>query len=161
MSEQTPEAGADQAAPQFNIQRIFSKNISFETPNSPQIFQQEWKPEVKVDLDTTSNKLADNVFEVVLTLTVTAKVGEQTAFLCEVHQGGIFTLGNMPEPQLAHAINAYCPNILFPYAREAVSNLVNRGSFPQINLAPVNFDALFANYVQQQAEQQQAAKADA
>ncbi|BEU04895.1 protein-export protein SecB [Agarivorans sp. OAG1] len=150
-------------APQveFAIQRIYTKDISFETPNSPQIFQQEWKPEVKVDLDTTSNKLADNVFEVVLTLTVTAKVGEQTAFLCEVHQGGIFTLGNMPEPQLAHAINAYCPNILFPYAREAVSNLVNRGSFPQINLAPVNFDALFANYVQQQAEQQQAAKADA
>ncbi|WP_221074989.1 protein-export chaperone SecB [Agarivorans aestuarii] len=150
-------------APQveFAIQRIYTKDISFETPNSPQIFQQEWKPEVKVDLDTTSNKLADSVFEVVLTLTVTAKVGEQTAFLCEVHQGGIFTLGNMPEPQLAHAINAYCPNILFPYAREAVSNLVNRGSFPQINLAPVNFDALFANYVQQQAEQQQAAKADA
>ncbi|MGY5450843.1 protein-export chaperone SecB [Agarivorans sp. MS3-6] len=150
-------------APQveFSIQRIYTKDISFETPNSPQVFQQEWKPEVKVDLDTTSNKLADNVFEVVLTLTVTAKVEDKTAFLCEVHQGGIFTLGNMPEPQLAHAINAYCPNILFPYAREAVSNLVNRGSFPQINLAPVNFDALFANYVQQQAEQQKEAKADA
>ncbi len=146
---------------EFAIQRIYTKDISFETPNSPQVFQQEWKPEVKVDLDTTSNKLADNVFEVVLTLTVTAKVADKTAFLCEVHQGGIFTLGNMPEPQLAHAINAYCPNILFPYARETVSNLVNRGSFPQINLAPVNFDALFANYVQQQAEQQKAAEADA
>jgi len=146
---------------EFAIQRIYTKDISFETPNSPQVFQQEWKPEVKVDLDTTSNKLADNVFEVVLTLTVTAKVADKTAFLCEVHQGGIFTLGNMPEPQLAHAVNAYCPNILFPYARETVSNLVNRGSFPQINLAPVNFDALFANYVQQQAEQQKAAEADA
>lgn len=154
---------ASTEAPQveFAIQRIYTKDISFETPNSPQIFQQEWKPEVKVDLDTSSNKLADNVFEVVLTLTVTAKVADKTAFLCEVHQGGIFTLGNMPEPQLAHAINAYCPNILFPYARETVSNLVNRGSFPQINLAPVNFDALFANYVQQQAEQQKAAQADA
>jgi preprotein translocase subunit SecB len=154
---------ASTEAPQveFAIQRIYTKDISFETPNSPQVFQQEWKPEVKVDLDTTSNKLADNVFEVVLTLTVTAKVADKTAFLCEVHQGGIFTLGNMPEPQLAHAINAYCPNILFPYARETVSNLVNRGSFPQINLAPVNFDALFANYVQQQAEQQKAAQADA
>jgi preprotein translocase subunit SecB len=154
---------ASTEAPQveFAIQRIYTKDISFETPNSPQVFQQEWKPEVKVDLDTSSNKLADNVFEVVLTLTVTAKVADKTAFLCEVHQGGIFTLGNMPEPQLAHAINAYCPNILFPYARETVSNLVNRGSFPQINLAPVNFDALFANYVQQQAEQQKAAEADA
>ncbi|GGB07184.1 MULTISPECIES: protein-export chaperone SecB [Agarivorans] len=154
---------ASTEAPQveFAIQRIYTKDISFETPNSPQVFQQEWKPEVKVDLDTSSNKLADNVFEVVLTLTVTAKVADKTAFLCEVHQGGIFTLGNMPEPQLAHAINAYCPNILFPYARETVSNLVNRGSFPQINLAPVNFDALFANYVQQQAEQQKAAQADA
>ncbi|WP_432460764.1 protein-export chaperone SecB [Agarivorans sp. QJM3NY_25] len=150
-------------APQveFSIQRIYTKDISFETPNSPEVFQKEWKPEIKVDLDTSSNKLADNVFEVVLTLTVTANVEDKTAFLCEVHQGGIFTLGNMPEPQLAHAINAYCPNILFPYARETVSNLVNRGSFPQINLAPVNFDALFANYVQQQAEQQQAATADA
>jgi preprotein translocase subunit SecB len=154
---------ASTEAPQveFAIQRIYTKDISFETPNSPQVFQQEWKPEVKVDLDTSSNKLADNVFEVVLTLTVTAKVADKTAFLCEVHQGGIFTLGNMPEPQLAHAVNAYCPNILFPYARETVSNLVNRGSFPQINLAPVNFDALFANYVQQQAEQQKAAQADA
>ncbi|WP_026958362.1 MULTISPECIES: protein-export chaperone SecB [Aliagarivorans] len=154
-------AGAQQV--EFAIQRIYTKDISFETPNTPAVFQTEWKPEVKVDLDTKNTQLAENVYEVVLTLTVTAKLGEQTAFLCEVHQAGIFTLGNMPEPQLAHALHSYCPNILFPYAREAVSGLVNRGSFPQINLAPVNFDALFANYVQQKQAEAKAAeeKADA
>jgi preprotein translocase subunit SecB len=149
-------AGEAQQQVEFSIQRIYTKDISFETPNSPQIFQAEWKPEVKVDLDTNSSKLADNIYEVVLTLTVTAKVADKTAFLCEIQQGGIFTLGNLAEPQLAHAINAYCPNILFPYARESVSNLVARGSFPQLNLAPVNFDALFANYVQQQVAAKEA-----
>ena len=88
-----------------------------------------------------------------LSLTVTAKVEEQTAFLAEVQQAGIFTIGNLPEAQLAHTIGAFCPTTLFPYAREAVANLVSRGSFPQINLAPVNFEALFANYVQQRAAQ--------
>ena len=79
------------------------------------------------------------------------------AFLCEVKQAGIFTLGNMEAGQLAHAINAYCPNVLFPYARETVSSLVNRGSFPQLNLAPVNFDAMFANYLEQMAAEEDAA----
>lgn len=156
-----------QAAPtnqqnvEFSIQRIYTKDISFETPNSPDIFQVEWKPEIKVDLDTKSKSLTENVHEVVLTLTVTATLGEKVAFLCEVHQAGIFTLGNMPESQLAHAINAFCPNILFPYAREAVSSLVTRGSFPQLNLAPVNFDAMFANFVEKQSEKKASEKADA
>ncbi|EKE73044.1 protein-export chaperone SecB [Gallaecimonas xiamenensis] len=144
---------AQQQAPQFHIQRVYTKDISFETPNSPAIFQKEWKPEVKLDLDTRSNKLADDVYEVVLALTVTTTVEGETAFLCEVQQAGIFTIGNMPEPQLAHTLGSFAPNILFPYAREAVSNLVNRGTFPPLNLAPVNFDALFAQYVQQRAAQ--------
>lgn len=135
--------------PQFNIQRVYTKDISFETPNSPAVFQKDWKPEVKLDLDTRSTKLADNVFEVVLSLTVTAKVGEETAFLCEVQQAGIFAIEGLTEQQLAHSLGAYCPNILFPYARETVASLVSRGTFPQLNLAPVNFDALFAQYVNQ------------
>ncbi|GAA5135617.1 protein-export chaperone SecB [Thalassotalea piscium] len=153
------EGSAEQAAaPQFAIQRVYTKDLSFETPNSPAIFQKEWKPELKLDLDTRSNKLTDDTYEVVLALTVTAIVEGQTAFLAEVQQAGIFTIGNLPEAQLAHTIGAFCPTTLFPYAREAVANLVSRGSFPQINLAPVNFEALFASYVQQKAAEVQAAQ---
>lgn len=149
---QNNEAATAESAPQFAIQRVYTKDVSFETPNSPAIFQEDWKPDVKLDIDTRSDKLADNTYEVVLSLTVTATVNEKTAFLAEVQQAGIFTIGNLPEAQLAHAIGAFCPTTLFPYARETVANLVNRGSFPQLNLAPVNFEALFASYLQQKAQ---------
>ncbi|EIB97577.1 MULTISPECIES: protein-export chaperone SecB [Pantoea] len=135
---------------QFQIQRVFTKDISFEAPNAPQVFQKEWEPDVKLDLDTASSQLADDVYEVVLRVTVTANVGEETAFLCEVQQAGIFTISGIEGTQMAHCLGAYCPNILFPYARECITSLVSRGTFPQLNLAPVNFDALFMNYLQQQ-----------
>ncbi|GLS92484.1 protein-export protein SecB [Psychromonas marina] len=154
-------AEQQEQAPQieFNIQRIFVKDISFECPNSPLIFKKEWAPEVSMDIDTKSQKLEDGVFEVVLTLTTTAKVGEDIAFLCEVQQAGIFSVGQIEGAQMAHCLNAFCPNILFPYARETVSSLVTRGTFPQLNLAPVNFDALFQNaMMQKQAEAEQAAE---
>ncbi|KNC13550.1 preprotein translocase subunit SecB [Pantoea sp. RIT-PI-b] len=137
---------------QFQIQRVYTKDVSYEAPNAPQVFQKEWEPEVKLDLDTASSQLADGVFEVVLRVTVTATVGEETAFLCEVQQAGIFTISGIDGTQMAHCLGAYCPNILFPYARECVTSLVSRGTFPQLNLAPVNFDALFMNYLQQQGE---------
>ncbi|MEB5973880.1 protein-export chaperone SecB [Pantoea dispersa] len=137
---------------QFQIQRVYTKDVSFEAPNAPQVFQKEWEPEVKLDLDTASSQLADEVYEVVLRVTVTATVGEDTAFLCEVQQAGIFTISGIEGTQMAHCLGAYCPNILFPYARECVTSLVSRGTFPQLNLAPVNFDALFMNYLQQQGE---------
>ena len=159
MAEQEQNAAAgEQAAPQFSIQRIYTKDISFETPNSPEIFTKEWKPDVKLDLDNRSVKIEEGVYEVVLALTVTATVEGKTAFLCEVQQAGIFAMGNIQDAQLAHMLGAFCPNTLFPYARETVSNLVNRGTFPALNLAPVNFDALFAQYLQQaqaKAESQQ------
>ncbi len=153
------EGSSEQAAAQFAIQRVYTKDISFETPNSPAIFQKDWQPEIKLDLDTRSAKLADNTYEVILSVTVTATVEGQTAFLAEVQQAGIFTIGNVVEAQLAHTIGAFCPTTLFPYAREAVASLVSRGSFPQINLAPVNFEALFASYVQKRAADAQAAQA--
>ncbi len=160
MAEQqaTPQTSE---TPQFAIQRIYVKDLSFETPNSPAIFTKEWKPEVKLDLDNKSTKLEDGMYEVVLSLTVTATVEGQTAFLCEVQQAGIFAIGNMPEAQIAHMLGAFCPNTLFPYAREAVSNLVNRGTFPALNLSPVNFDALFAQYLQQAKAQAEGQKLDA
>jgi preprotein translocase subunit SecB len=154
MTDQNQNAAAEQQeGAQFNIQRIYTKDVSFETPNSPAIFQKEWTPEVKLDMDTRSEKLDNNVFEVVLSLTVTATLGEETAFLCEIQQAGIFSIADLEEVQMAHMLGAFCPNILFPYARETVASLVNRGTFPQLNLAPVNFDALFAQYMQQRAAQ--------
>ncbi|CAG8999968.1 MAG: Protein-export protein SecB [Candidatus Celerinatantimonas neptuna] len=149
------DAATEDTEVEFAIQRIYTKDISFETPNSPEVFQQEWEPEIKVDLDNDVAELAENTYEIALTLTVTASHDEKVAFLCEVKQAGIFTLGNMEPAQLAHAVNAFCPNILFPYARELVSSLVNRGSFPQLNLAPVNFDAMFANYLEQAAVEEE------
>jgi preprotein translocase subunit SecB len=154
---QTNEAAAQPAAqtPQFSIQRIYTKDISFETPNSPGIFQKEWKPEIQLDLDTRSTPLGEGLYEVVLAVTVTAKVGEETGFLCEVQQAGIFQIGEMPDQNKAHMIGAFCPNTLFPYARETIANLVNRGTFPVLNLAPVNFDAIFAQYMQKRAQEAQ------
>ena len=128
----------------FQIQRIYTKDISFEAPNAPQVFQKDWQPEVKLDLDTASSQLAEGVYEVVLRVTVTASLGEETAFLCEVQQGGIFSIEGIDGTQMAHCLGAYC-------ARECITSLVSRGTFPQLNLAPVNFDALFMNYLQQQA----------
>jgi preprotein translocase subunit SecB len=147
-----PEAAK---GPQFVIQRIYTKDISFEAPNAPAVFQKEWKPEVHLDLDTKSNSLGENLYEVVLSVTVTAKLGEETAFLCEVQQAGVFTIGDMPEQNLAQMIGAFCPNTLFPYARETISNLVNRGTFPPLNLAPVDFNSVFAAYMKKRVEQAQ------
>ena len=148
-------AGEQAQAPQFNIQRIFTKDISFESPNAPAIFTKEWKPEIKLDIDTSTNKLDESVFEVVLSVTVTASLGEETAFLCEVQQAGIFAIGEMPDQNKAHMLGSYCPNLLFPYARETISNLVNRATFPPLILAPVNFDAIFAAYMQKRVQEAQ------
>ncbi len=156
------EAESNQQAQQnFAIQRVFLKDVSFEAPNSPTIFQQEWNPDVNLDLDSQSRELAEGIYEVVLRLTVTVKNAEENAFLCEVQQGGIFTVSGMEASQLAHCLGAFCPNILFPYARETVSSLVVKGTFPQLNLAPVNFDALFMNYLESQNKAQVADKTDA
>ena len=141
--------------PEFHIQRVYIKDVSFEAPNTPHIFQKEWQPEVKLDMDTKTVVLAEDIYEVALTLTVTCTLGEETAFLCEVKQAGIFTASNLEPQQLAHCLGSYCPNILFPYAREVVASLVTKGSFPQLNLAPVNFDALFsAHMAKLEAEQE-------
>ncbi|MCR3755903.1 MAG: SecB chaperone [Sodalis sp. Psp] len=136
----------------FQIQRIYTKDVSFEAPNAPKVFLKEWQPEIKLDLDTVSSQLAEDIYEVVLRATVTATLGADTAFLCEVQQTGIFTISGIEGTQMAHCLGAYCPNILFPYARECITNQISRGTFPQMNLAPVNFDALFMNYLRQQAD---------
>lgn len=146
MTEQTEK----QAGMGFAIQRIYSKDISFETPNTPHIFSKDWKPEVNIEMNSSSQQLTDNVYEVALRVTITAKSSKEVAYICEVTQAGIFSISGLQENQLAHCLGAYCPNILFPFIRETVSNLVNKGTFPVINLDPVNFDAVFMNYMEQQ-----------
>ncbi|MCE0722662.1 MULTISPECIES: protein-export chaperone SecB [Legionella] len=151
MSEQANPAQQDQNETQFMIQRIYTKDLSFETPNTPAVFQQQWEPELNLEINTSSTKLEAGVYEVVLTVTTTVSNKKTTAFLVEVKQAGIFTIQGAPENQLDHLLNSFCPNILFPYAREAITSQVIRGSFPQLVLAPINFDAL---YMQQIAEKQ-------
>ena len=135
---------------QFQLQKIYLKDTSFETPNSPEVFTENWEPEVNVELQTEAKPLLDDVHEVVLTVTVTAKLGEKTAYLVEVHQAGVFTLAGFGDSERAQMLGSYCPNILFSYAREAISDFVGKGGFPQFLLAPVNFDALYAQHMQQQ-----------
>jgi preprotein translocase subunit SecB len=136
----------------FELQRIYLKDVSFETPNSPKIFLQEWKPAIDLQVNTTTNKLDENVYEIVLSITVTCKVADITAFLAEVHQAGVFAIMGFSEQELPHMLGSYCPNTLFPYVREAVSDLVTKGSFPQFLLAPINFDALLAQHMQEQSQ---------
>ena len=130
--------------PEFIIQRIYTKDLSFEAPNTPSIFQQEWKPELNMDLQTNSAHLGQDAYEVIVTATITAKSEKKVAFLVEVKQAGIFSLKNFTEDKLKPVLGSYCPNIIFPYLREVVSDVVARGGFPQLNLAPINFDALYA-----------------
>ena len=136
--------------PIFTIQRIYLKDVSFEAPNAPKVFRSEWKPEVNVDLQSKTDTIEDNIYDVTLHLTVTVKLQEQTAFLVEVHQSGIFTLKGFNQDQLGHALGSMCPNILYPYARESISDIVTRGGFPQLLLGPVNFDALYFQHLERQ-----------
>ncbi len=150
MTDQNNTVQSNEEA-QFMIQRIYVKDLSYETPNTPAVFQQQWEPQLSLDLNTTSTQLEEGVFEVVLSVTATVANQKATAFLVEVKQAGIFTIQGAVENQLDHLLNSFCPSILFPYAREAITSQVIRGSFPQLVLAPINFDAL---YMQQLAEKQ-------
>lgn len=147
--QQNTETAAEEAqGPQFSLQRIYVRDLSFEAPKSPAIFRQEWSPSVALDLNTRQKALEGDFHEVVLTLSVTVKNGEEVAFIAEVQQAGIFLIKNLDEASMSHTLGAFCPNILFPYAREALDSLVTRGSFPALMLAPVNFDALYAQELQ-------------
>lgn len=128
----------------FQIQKIHVKDISFETPNSPEIFTIEWQPQVEIGLGTNAVQIQEATYEVSLRITVTVKVGEKTAYLVEVSQAGIFTVHGFKEDEMGHLLGSYCPNVLFPYAREVVSDLVIKGGFPPMLLTPVNFDGLYA-----------------
>jgi preprotein translocase subunit SecB len=134
---------------QFSIQKIYTKDISFESPNTPTIFTAKWEPSVDFNLGTNVTPLDNTLYEVSLTVTITVKCGETTAYLVEVIQAGIFALSGFNDQEMGPMMGSFCPNILFPYAREAISDIVTKGGFPQLILAPVNFDALYAQHLQQ------------
>ena len=152
-----PTAGvSDQeqpAGPQFALQRIYLKDSSFESPGSPGVFQGQWKPKINFDIKSKHEKLQDDFFEVVLVLTVEAQVDEKVAFLVEVHQAGLFAAKGFDESQLENMLATVCPTILFPYAREAIDSLVLKGSYPALALAPINFDAIYAQQKQAQTKE--------
>ncbi|WP_278931934.1 protein-export chaperone SecB [Moraxella osloensis] len=138
----------EQNLPQMALERIYVKDMSLEVPGAD-VFTREWQPELDINLSSAAEKLDDDHYQVILTVNVTANNGGETAFIAEVHQAGIFMLQNIPEEQLGAILGAYCPNVLFPYAREVVSDIVTRGSFPQLLLAPVNFDQAYQQTLEQ------------
>jgi preprotein translocase subunit SecB len=144
---------AQQPERQLALQKIYVKDLSFETPNSPQVFTLKWEPNVEFNLATNTQQLQDTLYEVSITVTVTVKLEDKTAYLIEVCQAGVFALIGFSAQELGPLLGSYCPNVLFPFAREAVSDLVIKGGFPPMLLAPVNFDALYAQHMQQRGEQ--------
>lgn len=141
MSEQNTTE--QESRPLFDLIRVYAKDSSLETPHSPTVFQRQWKPELQVKFDTKTHRLSDDQFEVTLRITVTCKNEDTVAFICEVTQAGVFLLRNIPSSACDFLLGGTAPNILFPYAREFISSLVSRATFPQLNLAPINFEALF------------------
>ena len=136
---------------QFSIQKVYVKDVSFESPNAPTVFADgEWAPEVNLQINTTHNSVGNNVQEVNLKITVTAKQNKKTAFLVEITQSGVFGITGFPPEQLAGMLGAFCPETLFPFAREVISDLVVKGGFPQLLLAPVNSNALYTQHIQKQ-----------
>jgi preprotein translocase subunit SecB len=134
---------------QFMIQRIYMKDSSFEAPNTPAIFQEEWQPELSLELNFAHTELEPTVYEVVLTVTATVKNKDAFAFLAEVKQAGVFTISGVVNEQLDHLLGSFCPSVLFPYARSVITSHVINGSFPQLVLAPINFDALYLQKLQE------------
>ena len=130
--------------PVFSIEKIFVKDLSLEIPNAPQVFLEREAPAVDIQLHHNSTGVEEGVYQTVLTVTVTAKIGEKTMFLVEAAQGGIFVVRNIPAQELEAVLAIACPNILFPYVREVISDTVVRAGFPPVILSPVNFEAIYA-----------------
>jgi preprotein translocase subunit SecB len=159
--EQNVDAAAEeqQQQAQFQLQKLYTKDVSFELPNAPEIFQEDGQVEIKMNLAQKVEVLADGIHEVALTVTVTATLGEKTAYLAEVQQAGIFAISGLNEQATHAAINTLCPHTLFPYARRAITDMVGDGGFPPLVLQPLNFDQIYAQRMQE-AQQAQATAAE-
>ena len=145
---------SDEQQPVFSIEKIYVKDMSVEVPGAPQVFLQADSPKIEVQLAQNVQTAAEGLYEVTLVVTVTAKSEERTLFLAEAHQAGLFQIRNVPDSDMAAVLGMVCPNVLFPYARETISDVINRAGFPPVLLAPVNFEALF----QQRMAEEQAAQ---
>ena len=152
MSEPTRPAGADAQQASFQIEKIYVKDLSLEVPNAPQIFTEAQEPQLEVQVRNQGGQFADNLYEVVVSVTVTARMGDKTLFLAEVAQAGIFTVRGVPAKDLEPLLGIGCPTILYPYAREAISDLVTRAGFPAVLLAPVSFEQIYMERMQQQQQ---------
>jgi preprotein translocase subunit SecB len=156
MADINPAANGASATPgaQLSVQKIYVKDASFEVPGAPAIFQEQGQPQVQLNLSQKVSNFAENLYEVVLTVTVTCKLGDRTAYLAEVQQAGVFGLVGFAAQDLQAVLATYCPHTLFPYARSAVSDLVLNGGFPPFVLQPINFDQLYNEQVKRRAEGQ-------
>lgn len=156
MSDDTLNGAAEPqqaAGPQFTVEKIYVKDVSFEAPSAPQIFNEEGAPQLQMNLNQRVQRVGDNGYEVVLGITLTCTVGEKTAYLAEVQQAGIFGLAGFDEATLDGMLGTHCPNILYPYARQTVSDLIQAGGFPPFLMQPINFEALYAEGLRQRAAQ--------
>jgi len=149
--QQAGAPGPDAAS--FSIEKIYVKDLSLENPGAPQSFMQQEPPQIEVGLRTSGNQIDPNVYECVVTVTLTAKVGDKTLFLIEASQAGIFTIRGVPPEQLQGVIAVHCPNVIFPYIRETLADAVTRAGFPPVHLAPINFDTLYQQQLAQMAPQ--------
>lgn len=149
--------GQQQPQVQFAMQRMYLKDLSFETPQGVKAFKKQWKPAVNQEMTTKTKKVEEGLYEVTLRLTITVKDEEEALYLVEVQQAGLFTIKGLEGRQLAQVLNTACPNMLFPYAREVIDNVVIKGSFPALMLPPINFDALFMQALAQARQQQEEA----
>lgn len=155
MSDPTQPAGSDPSQapqPSFQIEKLYVKDLSLEVPNAPQVFMQPEDPQLEIQVRSQAAQFADGLFEVTVTVTVTARAGEKTVFLAEAAQAGIFSVRGVPPQDLDPLLGVACPTILYPYAREAISDLVTRAGFPAVVLAPISFEQMYMERMKQQAE---------
>ncbi len=158
MTDQTaPQAAGADAAPQaqFTVEKIYVKDVSFEAPNAPQIFSEQGQPQLNMNLNQKVARLNNQVFEVVLGVTLTCTLAEKTVYLAEVEQAGIFGLAGFDDRTLDMMLGTYCPNVLFPYVRQSISDLITAGGFPPFYLQPINFEGLYAEGLRRRVEQGQ------
>lgn len=154
MSEPVANGAAEANGPTFAVEKIYVKDVSFEAPGAPQVFTEQGQPNLEMNLNQRVQRVADNLFEVELGVTLSCKLAEKTIYLVEVRQAGLFGLGGFDDQTLDAMLGVHCPNILYPYARQSVSDLITAGGFPPFLLQPINFEALYAEGLRQRAAQQ-------
>ena len=161
MAEEEAVAGqSDEDQKIIRLQKIYMKDVSFETPNSPEIFTLEWQPTLRIEIDSNASSMHDDLYEVVLALTATVSVADKTAYLAEAHQAGIFLMQGFEPAALQRLHNVYCLRYLYPYATAAVAELVTKGGFPQLLPQPMNFEGMYQQRLEEAAQQGQAAEAE-